>query len=117
MLEKVKEEIIKFNQDRDWDQFHSPEILAKSIAIESGELLECFQWDNSFNQEDVCDELGDVVNYCILMADKLDVDLEGIVLKKLKKSEKSIQSVKLREIVKNIINYRFCLWNYYKLYK
>lgn len=44
MLEKVREEIIKFNQDRDWDQFHSPENLAKSIAIESGELLECFQW-------------------------------------------------------------------------
>ncbi|WP_285947057.1 nucleotide pyrophosphohydrolase [Thomasclavelia cocleata] len=84
MLEKVKEEIIKFNQDRDWDQFHSPENLAKSIVIESGELLECFQWDN---KEDVCDELADVVNYCILMADKLDVDLEDIVLKKLKKSE------------------------------
>ena len=57
MLEKVREEIIKFNQDRDWDQFHSPENLAKSIAIESGELLECFQWDNSFNKQDVCDEL------------------------------------------------------------
>lgn len=82
MLEKVREEIIKFNQDRDWDQFHSPENLAKSIAIESGELLECFQWDNSFNKQDVCDELADVVNYCILMADKLDVDLEDIVLKK-----------------------------------
>ena len=73
MLEKVREEIIKFNQDRDWDQFHSPENLAKSIAIESGELLECFQWDNSFNKQDVCDELADVVN---------------IVLKKLKKTEK-----------------------------
>ena len=82
MLEKVREEIIKFNQDRDWDQFHSPENLAKSIAIESGELLECF------NKQDVCDELADVVNYCILMADKLDVDLEDIVLKKLKKTEK-----------------------------
>ena len=88
MLEKVREEIIKFNQDRDWDQYHSPENLAKSIAIESGELLECFQWDNSFNKQDVCDELADVVNYCILMADKLDVDLEDIVLKKLKKTEK-----------------------------
>ena len=64
-VRKVREEIIKFNQDRDWDQFHSPENLAKSIAIESGELLECFQWDNSFNKQDVCDELADVVNYCI----------------------------------------------------
>lgn len=87
MLEKVKEEIIKFNQDRDWDQFHSPENLAKSIAIEAGELLECFQWNNNFNKEDVYEELADVVNYCILMADKLDVDLEQIVLNKLTKSE------------------------------
>ena len=55
MLEKVREEIIKFNQDRDWDQFHSPENLATSISIESGELLECFHWDNSFNKQDVCD--------------------------------------------------------------
>ena len=51
MLEKVKKQIIKFNQERDWDQFHSPENLAKSISIEAGELLECFQWDNNFNKE------------------------------------------------------------------
>ena len=69
MLEKVREEIIKFNQDRDWDQFHSPENLAKSIAIESGELLECFQWDNSFNKQDVCEwidcsDLSGVNGFC-----------------------------------------------------
>ena len=62
MLEKVREEIIKFNQDRDWDQFHSPENLAKSIAIESGELLECFQWDNSFNKQDVLDVYNDKID-------------------------------------------------------
>lgn len=72
-----------FNEERDWDQFHSPENLAKSIAIEAGELLECFQWSNDYNRQDVCDELADVVNYCILLADKLDVDLEDILLKKL----------------------------------
>ena len=87
-MEETIRRVRKFRKDREWDQFHSPENLAKSIAIESGELLECFQWDNSFNKQDVCDELADVVNYCILMADKLDVDLEDIVLKKLKKTEK-----------------------------
>lgn len=82
-MKKVKEEILMFNEERDWDQFHSPENLAKSIAIEAGELLECFQWSNDYNRQDVCDELADVVNYCILLADKLDVDLEDILLKKL----------------------------------
>ena len=47
-MKRAVEEILKFNEERDWDQFHSPENLAKSIAIESGELLECFQWNNNF---------------------------------------------------------------------
>ncbi|WP_154889400.1 nucleotide pyrophosphohydrolase [Longibaculum muris] len=88
MLEKVKKQIIKFNQERDWDQFHSPENLAKSISIEAGELLECFQWDNNFNKEDVCSELADVMTYCILLADKLNVEMEDIILQKLDISEK-----------------------------
>ena len=54
-MEKVQREIEKFNQERDWDQFHSPENLAKSIAIEAGELLECFQWDNKFDKDEVCE--------------------------------------------------------------
>ena len=51
---KCLDEIRKFNEERDWDQFHTPENLAKSISIEAGELLECFQWDNNFNKEEVC---------------------------------------------------------------
>jgi len=86
-MRKVKEEINKFNEERDWDQFHSPENLAKSIAIEAGELLECFQWDNNYNHDDVCDELADIVNYCIMLADKLGVELEDIVLAKLEKAK------------------------------
>ena len=85
-LSSLKELVQKFCEERDWDQFHSPENLAKSIAIEAGELLECFQWDNDYNKEAVCEELADVVNYCIVMADKLNVDLEEIVLNKLEKN-------------------------------
>lgn len=81
------EEIRKFNIERDWDQFHTPENLAKSISIEAGELLECFQWNNNYNKQDVCDELADVVSYCIMMADQLEVDLDDIVLKKLEKTK------------------------------
>ena len=85
-VKKAVKEIIEFNKERDWDQFHSPENLAKSIAIEAGELLECFQWNNNYDKETVCEELADVVNYCIVMADRLEVDLEEIVLKKLEKN-------------------------------
>ncbi|MDD8049193.1 MAG: nucleotide pyrophosphohydrolase [Thomasclavelia sp.] len=87
-MDELKNKIIEFNKERDWDQFHSPENLAKSISIEAGELLECFQWNNEYNKDDVCEELADVVNYCILMADKLDVDLKEIILSKLEVSKK-----------------------------
>ena len=87
-MEKVQREIEKFNQERNWDQFHSPENLAKSIAIEAGELLECFQWDNNYNKENVCDELADVFNYCFQLANKLNVNPEEIILNKLEKTRK-----------------------------
>jgi dCTP diphosphatase len=82
-MKRAVEEILKFNEERDWDQFHNPENLAKSISIEAGELLECFQWNNEYDKQHVCEELADVMNYCILMADKLGVDMEEILLMKL----------------------------------
>ncbi|WP_232499463.1 nucleotide pyrophosphohydrolase [Agromyces humatus] len=73
----------QFVAERDWDRFHSPENLAKSISIEAGELLECFQWDDSTDHARVTEELADVLTYCLLLADKLDVDADQIVLDKL----------------------------------
>ncbi|MFQ6860981.1 MAG: nucleotide pyrophosphohydrolase [Beduini sp.] len=88
-MERAIREILKFNKEREWDQFHSPENLAKSIAIEAGELLECFQWDgDNYEKEHLCDELADILNYCILLADKLEVDIEEILLSKLNKTKK-----------------------------
>ena len=87
-MKRAVEEILKFNEERDWDQFHSPENLAKSISIEAGELLECFQWNNEYDLEEVKEELADVINYCILMADKLGVDPKQIVLNKMEKTAK-----------------------------
>ena len=87
-MKRVIEEIRRFSDERDWDQFHSPENLAKSIAIEAGELLECFQWSNEYDKEKVTEELADVMNYCVQMADKLDVDIEEIMLDKIKKNAK-----------------------------
>lgn len=86
-MKNAREKILQFSKDRDWEQFHTPENLAKSISIESAELLECFQWNENFEHDKVVDELADIVNYCVLLASKLDVDLEDIVLNKLKKNE------------------------------
>lgn len=87
-MDKLMKEIKQFNEERDWDQFHSTENLAKSISIEAGELLECFQWNNNYNKEEVCEELADVFTYCIQMAMKLNVDPEEIILNKLEKTKK-----------------------------
>jgi dCTP diphosphatase len=86
-MEKAKKKILEFAKDRDWDQFHTPENIAKSISIEAGELLECFQWNAEFNRDEVIDELADIVNYCVLLSTKLNVDLETIVLEKIQKNE------------------------------
>ena len=88
-LEQLKQRIDKFNKDRDWDKFHSPSNLAKSISIEANELLECFQWnDTEFNIEDVKEELADVMNYCIQLSQVLNVDIIDIINAKMDKTEK-----------------------------
>lgn len=88
-LEELKNRIQKFNNDRDWNQFHTPSNLAKSISIEANELLECFQWnDTDFNMNDVKDELADVMNYCIQMAQVLNLDIIDIINEKMDKTEK-----------------------------
>ena len=88
-LELLKNRIDKFNKDRDWDQFHTPSNLAKSISIEANELLECFQWnDSNYNLESVKEELADVMNYCIQMSMILDVDVIDIINNKMDKTEK-----------------------------
>ena len=88
-LELLKQRITQFNKDRDWDQFHTPSNLAKSISIEANELLECFQWnDTEFDIEAVKEELADVMNYCIQMSQVLNVDLIEIINQKMDKTEK-----------------------------
>lgn len=80
--------IRKFSEERDWDQFHSPANLAKSIVIEASELLECFQWNESdYNLEHVKEELADVLVYCQDMLDKLGLDADEIINAKMEKNE------------------------------
>ena len=88
MKDETIARIRKFTEDRDWDQFHTPSNIAKSIAIEAGELLECFQWnDTEFDLEHVKEELADVIVYSRNMLDKLELDEDEIVNSKLDKNE------------------------------
>lgn len=95
-MKKVVDAIRQFNIERDWDQFHSPSNLAKSIVIESAELLECFQWNDDYDLNNVCEELADVMNYCIMLADRLGVDLEEIILAKLEKNREKYPAEKAK---------------------
>ena len=88
-LSELLQRIDKFNKDRDWDKFHTPSNLAKSITIEASELLECFQWnDNDYDLEAVKEELADVMNYCLQMSLVLGVDIIDIINNKMDKTEK-----------------------------
>lgn len=81
---KVKE----FVKSREWDQFHTPGNLAKSISIEANELLEIFQWDNDSlkNKDKVQDEIADIQIYLFLLAEKYGIDLELAVKEKVEKN-------------------------------
>jgi dCTP diphosphatase len=87
-----------FVTEREWDQFHSPENLAKSISIEAAELLECFQWSEQADARRVQNELADVLTYCHLMAAKLGLDPEQIILDKLELTRKKYPVTKARGI-------------------
>lgn len=88
MRDDTIKRILKFSEDRDWDQFHSPANLAKSISIEANELLECFQWsDENYDINEVKEELADVMVYCVDMLDKLGLDADEIVNAKMDKNE------------------------------
>lgn len=73
--------------ERDWSQFHTPENLAKSVSIEAAELLECFQWGAASDPQEVQEELADVLTYCLMLADRLGLDADAIVLEKLEKTK------------------------------
>ena len=88
MKQETIERIRRFSKERDWEQFHSPANLAKSISIEAAELLECFQWDEeNFDLSMVKEELADVLVYCRNMLDRLHLDEDEIVNAKMTKNE------------------------------
>ena len=87
-MKRAVEEILKFNEERDWDQFHSPANLAKSIVIEAAELLECFQWsDDKYDLQHIKEELADVLVYSQNLLDKLGLDADEIINMKMNQNE------------------------------
>jgi NTP pyrophosphatase (non-canonical NTP hydrolase) len=97
MVDKtVRNELAAFVAERDWAQFHSPGNLAKSISIEAAELLECFQWSDEADANRVVEELADVLTYCLLLAERIGVDADQIVLDKLALSRKKYPADKAR---------------------
>ena len=85
-MDDIKKEILMFQKERDWKKFHTPENLAKSISIEAAELLEHFQWQKEYDENEVADELADVLIYCLYMADAMDFDVKEIILNKMGKN-------------------------------
>ena len=80
MKSETIDRIRKFTEERDWDKFHSPSNLAKSIVIEAAELLECFQWsDEEYDLQHIREELADVIVYSQNFLDKLELDVDEIV--------------------------------------
>lgn len=105
MTKETINEVLKFRDDRNWKQFHNPKDLAVSISLEAAELLELFQWSGTDTwcegkMDKIGEELADVINYCILMADACGLDMDEIVIDKIKKNnekypiEKSKNSAK-----------------------
>ena len=87
-LKMLMREVNAFSEERDWDQFHSPANLAKSLVIEAAELLECFQWsDTDYDLEHVGEELADVLVYSQNLLDKLGLDADEIVNRKMAQNE------------------------------
>ena len=87
-MDQIIKRLIKFRDDRNWKQFHTPENLAKSIAIESSELLINYQYgDTYFDIENVKDEIADIMSYCLLLSEQYSFDIKDIINKKIDKNK------------------------------
>jgi len=85
---KLQDALIAFRNERDWEQFHNPKDLALALSIEAAELNELFLWKKAdeANPEKIREELADVFAYAILLAEKYDLDINEIVLDKIKRN-------------------------------
>lgn len=87
-IKEIVEALLKFRNERDWEQFHNPKDLALAINVEAGELLELFLWKNAddANKEKVKEELADIFAFAFLLAEKYQFDVKEIVLEKIRQN-------------------------------
>ncbi len=100
--EEIIQALLKFRNDRDWEQFHNPKDLALAINVEAGELLELFLWKNAneANKEKVKEELADVFAYAFMLAEKYNFDVKEIILEKIKRNGEKYPIDKAKGIAK-----------------
>ena len=112
-LEAIKERLREYTKEREWEQFHSPKNLSMALSVESSELLEIFQWkteEASFKLseqelENTADELADIFVYCLMISDKLGVDLLTATEAKITKNEQKYPAEKVRGSAKKYTEY------------
>lgn len=105
MTQETINQVLKFRDDRNWGQFHNPKDLAVSICLEAAELLEVFQWSGSdtvceSKKDRIREELADVLNYCILMADVCGLNMDEIVREKIKRNNEKYPVEKAKDCAK-----------------
>ena len=105
MTQETINQVLKFRDDRNWRQFHNPKDLALSISLEAAELLEVFQWSGSdtvceSKKDKIREELADVLNYCILMADICGLNMDEIVQEKIKRNNLKYPVEKAKDCAK-----------------
>lgn len=101
-INEIIDHLIKFRNERDWEQFHNPKDLALAINVEAGELLELFLWKNAedANKEKVKEELADIFAFAFLLADKYEFDIRQIILDKIRKNGEKYPVEKAKGIAK-----------------
>ena len=105
MKQETINQVLKFRDDRNWKQFHNPKDLAISISLEAAELLEIFQWSGTDvacegKMDKIREELADVFNYCILMADACGLDIDEIIQAKVKRNNEKYPVEKAKDSAK-----------------
>lgn len=112
-MKEMQEQLLQFARDRDWEQFHAPKNLAMALAVEAGELMELFQWLteaqsrnlDADTEQRAAEELADVYLYCLLMASRLNIDLQQAAQAKMSKNAARYPADKVRGSAKKYHEY------------
>ena len=101
-IEQIQDALRRFNQERDWDQFHNGKDLAIGLSVEASELLEAFLWKapEDVNPAKIREELADVLNYAFQMADKYNLDIKEIMLEKIRRNAEKYPGEKAKGTAK-----------------